>query len=274
MILQAKKGFIRSKFKDLLTVNCFKIDKLDVVPSQIIEDDQCLYFDKYKKKKEYLCFTQVYGDLFKVQSDVSLAHCVSADMKMNKGIASIFKKTFLHIDELLKYKPQIGKCYYLNDRKRKIFYLITKQNYYDKPNYSILEESLRHLKRLCHHLDIQKLAMPKIGCGLDQLKWEIVERIIDEVFDQSSVSLTVNFRHSVSNLTSQSIINDRRIMNPINGRNEEEPTDYIYINIRCKKITEPSRCIVDAFINEYPVETLIDTGAKPLFSIKLTSRTI
>jgi hypothetical protein len=63
-------------------------------------------------------------------------------------------------------------------------------------------------------------------------------------------------------------------MNPINGRNEEEPTDYIYINIRCKKITEPSRCIVDAFINEYPVETLIDTGAKPLFSIKLTSRTI
>jgi len=170
LILQAKKGFIRSKFNDLLTVNCLKIDKLDVVPSQIIEDDQCLYFDKYKKKKEYLCFTQVYGDLFKVQIDVSLAQCVSADIKMNKGIASIFKKKFLHIDELLKYKPQIGRCYYLNDRKRKIFDLITKQNYYDKPNYSILEESLRHLKRLCHHLVIQKLAMPKIGCGLDQLK--------------------------------------------------------------------------------------------------------
>ncbi len=174
MILQAKKGLIRSKFNDSLTVNCLKIDKFDVVPSQIIEDDQCLYFDKYKKKKEYLCFTQVYGDLFKVQNDVSLAHCVSADIKMNKGIASIFKKKFLHIDELLKYKPQIGRCYYLNDRKRKIFDLITKQNYYDKPiivnNYSILEESLRHLKRLCHHLVIQKLAMPKIGCGLDQLK--------------------------------------------------------------------------------------------------------
>ena len=39
------------------------------------------------------------------------------------------------------------------------------------------------------------------------------------------------------------------------------PADYIYINLRCKRITEPSRCIVDSFINEYPVETLMDTGA-------------
>jgi hypothetical protein len=180
---------------------------------------------------------------------------------MNKGISSIFKNTFSHVEDLLKYKPQIGKSYYLKGRKRKIFYLITKQNYDDKPNYSILEASLRHLEHLCYHLDIQKLAMPKIGCGLDQLKWESVERIIHEVFDQSSVCLTVYFRPSVSNITSQSIINDRQIMNPINEQNEVEPTDYIYINIRCKKITEPSRCIVDSFINENPVETLMDTGA-------------
>jgi hypothetical protein len=40
------------------------------------------------------------GDLFGCVPHVSLAHCVSADMAMGKGVAVLFKKTFGGVDDL------------------------------------------------------------------------------------------------------------------------------------------------------------------------------
>jgi len=45
-----------------------------------------------------LHFTQVYGNLF--DSNVSLAHCVSEDLRMGMGIAAEFKRRFGRVDEL------------------------------------------------------------------------------------------------------------------------------------------------------------------------------
>lgn len=42
------------------------------------------------------------GDLFSVSSDVALAHCVSADMHMSKGIAVLFRDKFKNVDNLKK----------------------------------------------------------------------------------------------------------------------------------------------------------------------------
>ena len=51
--------------------------------------------------KEKLCFEEQLGDLFQVPNNVSLAHCVSTDMEMGKGIAVEFKDRFGRVDELL-----------------------------------------------------------------------------------------------------------------------------------------------------------------------------
>jgi hypothetical protein len=56
---------------------------------------------KYKTPKENLCFTFTKGDLFSAPSDASLAHCVSEDFRMGKGIAIEFKKRFEGVNELL-----------------------------------------------------------------------------------------------------------------------------------------------------------------------------
>ena len=72
-----------------------------------------------------------------------------------------------------------------------IFYLVTKPKYYHKPSYRSLEESLRNLRDLCQRFSVSELAMPKIGCGFDQLDWKIVSRMIDQVFDNSQIKLTV-----------------------------------------------------------------------------------
>ena len=40
------------------------------------------------------------GDLFSCDPHASLAHCISADIAMGKGIAVLFKKKFGGVDEL------------------------------------------------------------------------------------------------------------------------------------------------------------------------------
>lgn len=47
-----------------------------------------------------LTFTEVKGDLFSCPPRASLAHCVSEDMAMGKGIATLFKRKFGGVGEL------------------------------------------------------------------------------------------------------------------------------------------------------------------------------
>ena len=47
-----------------------------------------------------LKFSEVKGDLFSCPSTSSLAHCVSEDMAMGKGVAVLFKKEFGGVGEL------------------------------------------------------------------------------------------------------------------------------------------------------------------------------
>lgn len=45
-------------------------------------------------------FPVIFGDLFMSPLTSSLAHCVSEDLHMGKGIATIFKKTFKRVEQL------------------------------------------------------------------------------------------------------------------------------------------------------------------------------
>ena len=47
-------------------------------------------------------FQEIRGDLFSAPANVSLAHCVSVDMSMSKGIATLFRDKFGQIDNLKK----------------------------------------------------------------------------------------------------------------------------------------------------------------------------
>ena len=57
----------------------------------------------------------------------------------------------------------------------------------------ILEKSLEELKKLCYRLKIDKLSMPRIGCGLDRLNWSLVKEMIEEVFEDSGIDITVYY---------------------------------------------------------------------------------
>jgi hypothetical protein len=55
-------------------------------------------------QKDVLCFEEKEGDLFSVGENVSLAHCVSTDFDMSKGIAVEFKNRFGRVEELLSHR--------------------------------------------------------------------------------------------------------------------------------------------------------------------------
>lgn len=63
-------------------------------------------------------FVEKKGDLF--SSEDSLAHCVSEDFNMSKGIAVIFKKWFGHVEDLKNTRTKTGGCTFLIDKDRVI----------------------------------------------------------------------------------------------------------------------------------------------------------
>ena len=138
-----------------------------------------------------LKFSMVRGDLFSCPGSASLAHCVSADMRMGKGIAVEFKKRYGHVEELKKQRAEPGGVAVLKHEGAFVFYLVTKQRYFHKPTYESLESSLRSLSERCVASDVKELCMPTIGCGLDGLDWRDVELMIKRVFNDVSMSLTI-----------------------------------------------------------------------------------
>jgi O-acetyl-ADP-ribose deacetylase (regulator of RNase III) len=139
-----------------------------------------------------MTFTEEQQDLFSVPDDYYLAHCVSADFALGKGIAAEFEKRF-HIrnavGELIGIGPlaprkllppyfQIGEVVVID----RVFNLVTKEHYWQKPDLFGMAEAVVHLVSQCHRHKVKKLAMPRIGCGLDRLEWGVVREMLKQAF--------------------------------------------------------------------------------------------
>ena len=136
-------------------------------------------------------------DLFSVPDDYYLAHCISADFGMGKGIVVEFNKRF-------NMKNNLQTCFngYLEEfignnyesdclMMGRVFNLITKERYWHKPTYTTMRGSLEMMKKLAIENNVKKIAMPIIGCGLDRLDWCKVSEIIKEVFGDTDVEILV-----------------------------------------------------------------------------------
>ena len=47
--------------------------------------------------------------------------------------------------------------------------------------------------RICKREEITKLAMPKIGCGIDGLDWEKVSKLIKIVFEDLDIDIKIYY---------------------------------------------------------------------------------
>ncbi|XP_046896126.1 ADP-ribose glycohydrolase OARD1 isoform X1 [Hypomesus transpacificus] len=161
----------------------------------------------------------VEGDLFSSPEDEALAHCISEDCRMGAGIAVMFKKKFGGVEDLKKQsefgsewrlvkttcemskihtmskqsftEKEPGHCAVLKRDKRFVYYLITKAKASQKPSYKSLNMSLEDMRSQCIQHGVTKISMPRIGCGLDRLKWEKVSEILHQVFQHTDICITV-----------------------------------------------------------------------------------
>lgn len=136
-------------------------------------------------------------DLFSVSDDYYLAHCISADFDMGRGIVVEFNRRFD-----MKRKLQSEYPNYLSQytHKRiggdcilegKVLNLITKERYFHKPTIITMRLALEKMKQICLENNIKKIAMPVIGCGLDRLNWNDVSEQIKSVFTDMHVEILV-----------------------------------------------------------------------------------
>ncbi|XP_053174416.1 ADP-ribose glycohydrolase OARD1 [Scomber japonicus] len=131
------------------------------------------------------------GDLFSCPEDEALAHCISEDCRMGAGIAVKFKNKFKGVEELKEQKKLMGQCAVLQRGKRFVYYLITKKKASHKPTYDSLTQSLEDMKTHCVKNTVTRISMPRIGCGLDGLRWEMVSDKLKEVFRDTNISITI-----------------------------------------------------------------------------------
>lgn len=133
---------------------------------------------------------EIESDLFALPGDYVLAHCISADARMGKGIAAEFVRRFdlRPLQEQAARQPlEIGSCV----RQGRVMNLVTKAKYFNKPTYASLTEALHSLREVCEADGVTRLAMPRIGSGLDRLRWEKVREIVLDVFADSPIEIVV-----------------------------------------------------------------------------------
>ena len=138
-----------------------------------------------------MLFREVKQDLLTVPQGYMLAHCISADFALGAGIAKNINEQFNMRAQLrAKYAGttiSVPSCLVCMN----VFNLVTKERYYQKPTLASITGAINLMRDMVVSMGIKKIAMPKIGCGLDRLNWEYVSQIIMDVFKDTNIEIMV-----------------------------------------------------------------------------------
>lgn len=145
-----------------------------------------------------MTFVEEKGDLFaeEILAEYALCHCISSDFALGAGIAKAFAKMGVKKQLCEKYPKQWqgrGYCLMTETNGVVVGNLVTKERYFHKPTLETLRQALENFKTQALELGTQKLAMPKIGCGLDKLDWDDVREVIKEVFNNTELKILVRY---------------------------------------------------------------------------------
>ena len=134
-----------------------------------------------------LKYKEIEGDLF--WSKGCLAHCVSADFHMGVGVAKQVKTRYpITYSKDVDHKRQPVFAQLIEGERRYVYHLVTKQRYFEKPTYESIKTSQQQMRTHAEWWSgVQRISLPRIGCGLDQLSWSLIE----DVFKGSHVAITV-----------------------------------------------------------------------------------
>lgn len=141
-----------------------------------------------------MVFKEEVRDLFTVPQGYMLAHCISADFNLGGGIARQFCEHYNMKERLMNGYgtdfSEVGISLQIDN----VHNLVTKRYVKDKPTYADLKKALEDMKVEMELDGQKKVAMPRIGCGLDGLDWGIVKAIIKDVFEDTDIEILICVR--------------------------------------------------------------------------------
>lgn len=141
-----------------------------------------------------MVFKEEVRDLFTVPQGYILAHCISADFNLGGGIARQFCEHYNMKERLMNGYgtdfSEVGISLQIDN----VHNLVTKRYVKDKPTYADLKKALEDMKVEMKLDGQKKVAMPRIGCGLDGLDWGIVKAIIKDVFEDTDIEILICVR--------------------------------------------------------------------------------
>lgn len=139
-------------------------------------------------------------DLFTVPHGYWLAHCISADFALGAGIAKQVEERYgmkkmlrlTHGDgepgretwDFAIWGPACLSC-------SNVLNLVTKEKCFHKPTLDTLRTALEDMKLVCFEKGVTKVAMPRIGCGLDRLDWDDVLPMIEDIFEDTDIEILI-----------------------------------------------------------------------------------
>lgn len=151
----------------------------------------------------------VVGDIFHAECEalVNPVNCVGV---MGAGLAKQFKqrlernyKAYKHIcDEGLLIPGGVMKFELSGDDWREanvddsvkyILNVATKDSYKNNSSYDIVQQCLINTINMCEATDIESVAIPALGCGLDGLKWSAFRNLATDILKPATFMQTLVF---------------------------------------------------------------------------------
>lgn len=136
-----------------------------------------------------MIYAEIYRDIFTVGKEYYLAHCIASDLRMGAGVAVKMQKEFGLRGKIQKQNVDLSHptCVLTG----RVFNLITKKRSSGKPSQQSLELAIDIMADIAIKKDISKIAMVKIGCGLDRLSWPYVKIAIKNAFSETNIEILV-----------------------------------------------------------------------------------
>ncbi len=136
-----------------------------------------------------MTLTEHKGNVFFTHNDPYYAHCIASDLRMGAGIAVQFQLRFGLRGKILDSGLPLRSptCVLAG----KVFNLITKSKSTGKPTAMSLRLAVRKMKELAVSICVDRIVMPRIGCGLERLSWAVVRQILKQEFVGTNISLEV-----------------------------------------------------------------------------------
>ena len=128
------------------------------------------------------------------QQPHSIGHCISADAKTSKVFADLFSQRIAGLpDASRRTKLLTGQAFPIWDQigNRFISNFVTKTKCFEKPNLPILSLTLESMKSHVRLHGISTDSIPITGCGLDQMNWREVVKLLRDIFAYSNIRIVV-----------------------------------------------------------------------------------